>query len=53
MGAAILAVSAGMSLTDAAYKAGFSSSAHFSTSFRAMFGLSPSDLVEAGLEVHT
>jgi AraC-like DNA-binding protein len=51
MGAAIVAVSAGMSLTDAAYKAGFSSSAHFSTSFRAMFGLSPSSLVEAGLEV--
>jgi AraC-like DNA-binding protein len=51
MSAAIAAVSAGMSLTEAAYKAGFSSSAHFSTSFRAMFGLSPSDLVEAGLEV--
>jgi AraC-like DNA-binding protein len=40
-----------MSLTDAAYKAGFSNLAHFSTSFRAIFGLSPSDLVEAALKI--
>jgi AraC-like DNA-binding protein len=51
MGAAIVAAAAGASLTEAAHRAGFSSSAHFSTSFRAMFGLSPSELVDAGLEV--
>jgi AraC-like DNA-binding protein len=51
MGAAIRAVAAGKSLTDAAYHAGFSSAAHFSSAFRAMFGLSPSDLVSAHLEI--
>jgi AraC-like DNA-binding protein len=51
MGAAIVTASAGASLTEAAHRAGFSSSAHFSTSFRAMFGLSPSKLVDAGLKV--
>lgn len=53
MGAAIAAVSAGASLTVAAHRAGFSSSAHFSTAFRAMFGLCPSDLVAAGLRRHS
>ena len=52
MGAAITAVSAGASLTVAAHRAGFSSSAHFSKAFRAMFGLCPSDLVAAGLRRH-
>jgi len=52
MGVAIAAVSAGASLTVAAHRAGFSSSAHFSTAFRAMFGLCPSDLVAAGLRRH-
>jgi AraC-like DNA-binding protein len=51
MGAAIGAAAKGASLTDAAHFAGFSSSAHFSSAFRAMFGLSPSDLVRNGLEV--
>ena len=51
MGAAIVAAAAGASLTEAAHRVGFSSSAHFSASFRAMFGLSPSELVGAGLEV--
>ena len=51
LGAAIFAAAAGASLTDAAHRAGFSSSAHFSSSFRAMFGLAPSELVGAGLEV--
>lgn len=51
LGAAIRAAAAGKSLTDAAYHAGFSSAAHFSSAFRAMFGLSPSDLVSARLEI--
>jgi len=36
----------GENLTTAAYDAGFSSSAHLSTAFKAMFGLSPSDLLK-------
>ena len=44
MGAAIQHVSEGSSLTEAAHSAGFASSAHFSASFRGMFGLTPSDL---------
>jgi len=51
MGAAIAAAAAGLSLTDAAHQAGFSSAAHFSSAFRAMFGLAPSDLVRAQLEI--
>ena len=35
----------GQTLTEAAYAAGFSSSAHLSASFKAMFGLTPSSLV--------
>ncbi|WP_338865082.1 AraC family transcriptional regulator [Myxococcus stipitatus] len=41
------ALSQRASLTEAAYVAGFSSAAHFSTSFRVMFGLPPSALVSA------
>ena len=41
----------GGSLTEAAHAAGFSSSAHFSASFRAMFGLSPSALLDAGVRI--
>jgi AraC-like DNA-binding protein len=37
------------SLTEAAYAAGFASSAHFSTAFRLMFGLSPSALMKGGV----
>jgi AraC-like DNA-binding protein len=37
----------GKSLTDAAYAAGFSSSAHFSFAFKQMFGLAPSQLVKS------
>ncbi|MET0342144.1 MAG: AraC family transcriptional regulator [Polyangiales bacterium] len=44
MGAALRQVAAGASLTEAAHAAGFASSAHFSTAFRAMFGLAPSRL---------
>ncbi|MEJ0022042.1 MAG: helix-turn-helix domain-containing protein [Alphaproteobacteria bacterium] len=36
--------SAGASLTDAAHEAGFSDSAHFSRTFRRMFGLSAASL---------
>ncbi len=49
LGAAVRSVLAGGSLTVAAHAAGFSSSAHFSTAFRDMFGLSPSQLQIAGL----
>lgn len=43
------ALSDGVSLTVAAHDAGFSSSAHLSTAFRKMFGLSPSRLLKAGV----
>lgn len=49
MGAAMRAVARGESLTTAAHDAGFSSSAHFSSAFRAMFGLEPSRLARPGL----
>lgn len=39
---------AGGTLTEAAFEAGFASSAHLSAAFRAMFGLSPSALTAAG-----
>jgi AraC-like DNA-binding protein len=44
IGAAARAVVQGCSLTDAAHSAGFSSSAHFSSAFRDMFGMPPSEL---------
>jgi AraC-like DNA-binding protein len=44
IGAAARAVAQGESLTDAAHGAGFSSSAHFSSAFRDMFGMMPSEL---------
>jgi AraC-like DNA-binding protein len=47
MGAAIRASSEGASLTEAAHAAGFASSAHFSSAFRDMFGMMPSDLTRA------
>jgi AraC-like DNA-binding protein len=46
MGAAVRACSEGASLTEAAHAAGFASSAHFSTAFRDMFGMMPSDLLK-------
>jgi AraC-like DNA-binding protein len=49
MGAAVAAVRDGQSLTEAAHAAGFASSAHFSTAFRDMFGMMPSELLK-GLE---
>jgi AraC-like DNA-binding protein len=47
MGAAIRASGGGASLTEAAHAAGFASSAHFSSAFRDMFGMMPSDLAKA------
>ena len=44
IGAAARAIARGESLTEAAHGAGFSSSAHFSTAFRDMFGMMPSEL---------
>ena len=44
IGAAARAAAQGQSLTEAAHGAGFSSSAHFSTAFRDMFGMMPSEL---------
>jgi AraC-like DNA-binding protein len=53
MGAATRAIARGATLTTAAHDAGFSSSAHFSTSYREMFGLEPSRLAQGRLAVIT
>lgn len=45
MAIAVQRAASGDSLTGAAIDSGFSSSAHFSTAFRAMFGLAPSQLL--------
>lgn len=42
------ALSAGETLTVAALDSGFSSSAHLSATFKAMFGLTPSSLAALG-----
>ncbi|KRR27231.1 helix-turn-helix domain-containing protein [Bradyrhizobium retamae] len=47
MGAAVRACGEGASLTEAAHAAGFASSSHFSSAFREMFGMMPSDLAKA------
>ena len=49
MGAAVREMTAGRSLTEAALTAGFASSSHFSSAFREMFGLPPSQLASARL----
>jgi len=46
IGAAVGAFREGASLTEAAHAAGFASSAHFSTAFRDMFGMMPSELLK-------
>jgi AraC-like DNA-binding protein len=46
MGAAVGAFRVGGSLTEAAHAAGFASSAHFSTAFRDMFGMMPSEFLK-------
>lgn len=51
MAVVMRAIACGVPLTVAAHAAGFSSSAHLSSTFRAMFGLCPSDLVTLGAEV--
>jgi AraC-like DNA-binding protein len=51
MGAAIRRMSAGLPLTEAALAAGFSSSSHFSSAFREMFGLPPSQLAASHLTI--
>ena len=47
VGGAMASVRAGANLTQAAHDAGFSSSAHFSSAYRAMFGMTPSAFVAA------
>ena len=47
IGAASRAIAEGRTLTEAAHGAGFASSAHFSTAFRDMFGMMPSELFAA------
>ncbi len=51
MGVVARALTAGRTLTEAAHEAGFASSAHFSESFRLMFGLAPSTLLRRGLRI--
>jgi AraC-like DNA-binding protein len=46
IGAAVGSIRRGMSLTDAAHAAGFASSAHFSRTFRDMFGMMPSEFLK-------
>ncbi|MGH6712522.1 MAG: helix-turn-helix domain-containing protein [Bradyrhizobium sp.] len=53
MGAAVRACGEGASLTEAAHAAGFASSAHFSSAFREMFGMMPSELMKALQQVET
>ena len=48
MAAVARALASGDDLAAAALDAGFSSSSHLSSSFRAVFGIRPSDLVAAG-----
>jgi len=45
------ALAGGANLTEAAHHAGFSSSAHLSSTFRAMFGMSPSILLKARTQI--
>lgn len=47
---ALRLVQQGSDLTEAALDAGFSSSAHFSSAYRGMFGMTPSQLMEAERE---
>ncbi len=53
MGAVVRACGEGSSLTEAAHAAGFASSAHFSSAFRDMFGMMPSDLLKALQQMYT
>lgn len=53
MAVVMRALADGMTLTDAAHQAGFASSAHLSTSFKTMFGMSPMDLLGSGVAIDT
>ncbi len=44
-------LAAGTNLTEAAYCAGFASAAHLSSTFRGLFGLTPSTLLEANARI--
>lgn len=51
MAAVMRTIAAGGSLTEAAHAAGFSSSAHLSSTFKRMFGLKASDLLALGVAI--
>jgi AraC-like DNA-binding protein len=51
MAAVMRTVAAGGTLTEAAHSAGFSSSAHLSSTFKRMFGLTASDLLALGVAI--
>lgn len=51
MAAVMRTVAAGSSLTEAAQNAGFASSAHLSSTFKRMFGLTASDLLATGVTI--
>jgi AraC-like DNA-binding protein len=51
MGLAMTLLAQRRSLTAAAHDAGFASSAHFSTAFKAMFGIAPSSLLAMGVRI--
>jgi AraC-like DNA-binding protein len=51
MAAVMHTIAAGGSLTEAAHAAGFSSSAHLSSTFKRMFGLTASDLLALGVAI--
>lgn len=53
MALAMHSIAQGSDLTDAAFACGFSSSAHLSTSFKRMFGLSPSEIMALGAAIDT
>jgi AraC-like DNA-binding protein len=44
--ATLMEQNAGLSVSDVAYKVGFSNLSHFSTSFKEKYGLSPKDYME-------
>lgn len=51
MGAVLRTVAAGGTLTEGAHAAGFASSAHLSSTFKRMFGLTASDLLASGVAI--
>ncbi|MGB2818910.1 MAG: helix-turn-helix domain-containing protein [Burkholderiaceae bacterium] len=53
MSSVMRSIAEGRNLTAAALEAGFSSSAHLSSSFKRMFGLSPSEIIALGVAIDT